>query len=162
MSPVIRPFEPADLSRLHDIRNAAYKPVYASFRDLVGPAIAPYAMANAEEGQGKYLDECCDPSSPQEVHVVEENDTIVGFVTTLANNETKLGVVDLNAVDPKAQGHGIGSWMYDWALTHLKSQGMKAAEVGTGGDASHAPARRAYEKAGFGPSIPNVYYYKEL
>ena len=37
-----------------------------------------------------------------------------------------------------------------------------ARGVGTGGDPSHAPARRAYEKAGFGPAIPSLYYYRAL
>ncbi|WP_309895073.1 hypothetical protein [Archangium sp.] len=33
---------------------------------------------------------------------------------------------------------------------------------GTGGDPSHAPARRAYEKVGFGPAIPSVSLYRLL
>lgn len=162
MSLTVRPFEQSDLARLHEIRVDAYKPVFASFRSLVGARIAKFSLPNAEAEQGSYLDQCCNPDTPQEVHVVERDGQIVGFVTTLSDQNTKLGVVDLNAVDPAAQGGGIGTWMYKWALDHLASQGMKAAEVGTGGDASHAPARRAYEKAGFGPSIPNVYYYTAL
>jgi hypothetical protein len=39
---------------------------------------------------------------------------------------------------------------------------MAVATVSTGGDPSHAPARRAYEKAGFGPAIPSVSLYKLL
>lgn len=50
--------------------------------------------------------------------------------------------------------------MYDYA--QLRMAGMRVAEVGTGGDPSHAPARRAYAKAGFGPGIPSVYLYQEL
>ena len=36
------------------------------------------------------------------------------------------------------------------------------AALGTGGDPSHAPARRACEKAGFDRAIPGVTYYKGL
>ncbi|MFB3103854.1 MAG: hypothetical protein ACE1ZA_02905, partial [Pseudomonadales bacterium] len=57
---------------------------------------------------------------------------------------------------------GIGTWMYEYAVEQLREVGMRVAEVGTGGDPSHAPARRAYAKAGFGPGIPNVYLYQEL
>lgn len=39
---------------------------------------------------------------------------------------------------------------------------MALATVSTGGDPSHAPARRAYEKAGFGPGLPSVYLYRVL
>jgi hypothetical protein len=39
---------------------------------------------------------------------------------------------------------------------------MLAATVATGGDASHAPARRAYQKAGFEAQIPSVWMCRRL
>jgi hypothetical protein len=39
---------------------------------------------------------------------------------------------------------------------------MQAATVSTGGDPSHAPARRAYEKAGFSAQIPSVWFCRTL
>ena len=39
---------------------------------------------------------------------------------------------------------------------------MMLATVGVGGDHSHSPALRAYEKAGFGPSLPSVWMYRVL
>ncbi len=44
----------------------------------------------------------------------------------------------------------------------MKEWGAEVATVSTGGDPSHAPARRAYGKAGFGPAIPSVALYKLL
>ena len=44
----------------------------------------------------------------------------------------------------------------------MREAGVRVATVGTGGDAAHAPARRAYEKAGFGPYLPSIYMYKAL
>ncbi|WP_421723532.1 GNAT family N-acetyltransferase [Bauldia sp.] len=158
----IRRFAPADLKRLHDIRAAAYQPVFRSFRELVGVPIAGVALANLEQEQADYLDTLCGPNSDREVYVVEEGGRIVGFYAVALNGQTKVGELDLNAVDPDCQGRGIGSWMFGRALDRMKEAGMKAATVGTGGDASHAPARRAYEKAGFGPSIPSVYMYRTL
>jgi hypothetical protein len=49
----------------------------------------------------------------------------------------------------------------DFALQLFKEQGMKLALVGTGGDPGHAPARRAYERAGY-TALPLVNYYKDL
>jgi hypothetical protein len=43
-----------------------------------------------------------------------------------------------------------------------KIQGRVITQRGVGGDPSHIPARRAYEKAGFGPSLPNVWMYRVL
>ena len=52
--------------------------------------------------------------------------------------------------------------MFEHALDLMRAAGIKVATVGTGGDDSHAPAYRAYEKAGFGPGIPNFYLYRML
>ncbi len=158
----IRAFEHQDLSRLHEIREAAYTPVFKSFRSIVGEKIAAVALANAEREQGEFLDEICEADSAHDVFVVEHEAEIVAFCSITCNQETKVGVIDLNAVHPDCQGKGVGTWMYEYAVEQLRAGWMRVAEVGTGGDPSHAPARRAYAKAGFGPGIPNVYLYQEL
>jgi hypothetical protein len=43
----------------------------------------------------------------------------------------------------------------------MRAAGLTLAGIGTGGDPGHAPARAAYEKAGFTP-LPLVHYYKAL
>jgi hypothetical protein len=45
---------------------------------------------------------------------------------------------------------------------HLPSGAGRVATVATDGDASHAPARRAYEKAGFTAHIPSVWLCRKL
>ncbi len=87
---------------------------------------------------------------------------IVGFVSVRLNVETRVGEIGLNAVDPAHAGKGIGSAMYEFALARMKTAGMKVATVGTGGDPSHAPARRAYRKVGFDLEIPSVWMFKKL
>ena len=52
--------------------------------------------------------------------------------------------------------------MYDFALARMKEAGMQVATVATGADPSHAPARRAYEKAGFTVQIQSVWLYRKL
>ena len=73
-----------------------------------------------------------------------------------------LGEIGLNAVDPRHAGRGVGTAMYEFALACMKQAGMRAATVATGGDPSHAPARRAYRKAGFDLEIPSVWMCKKL
>lgn len=147
---------------LHDIRNAAFKPVFRSFRNLVGKDIAAIALKNAEAEQGAFLDTICNKDSAHTVFVAERGDKLVGFCSISFDQDTKVGEIDLNAVLPSHQGEGVGAAMFDHALKLMREAGMRAATVGTGGDDSHAPARRAYEKAGFGPAIPNVYMYRLL
>ena len=158
----IRPYRAGDLPRLHAIRKSAYRPIFASFRDIVGDRIAAVAMAAAEREQAAYLDRICGPESDREVYVVECGAAVAGFLSLAYRRQAMVGEIDLNAVDPVYQGRGIGAWMYGFALDRMRAAGMTVATVATGADPSHAPARRAYEKAGFGPALPCVYLYRAL
>ena len=50
----IRPFAVIDLPRLQEIRAAAFRPVFKSFRDIVGEAISARAFATADADQAAY------------------------------------------------------------------------------------------------------------
>ena len=86
---------------------------------------------------------------------------VVGFVAYELNDHSKIGEVQLLAVHPEYQNHGIGTQINIFALQKLKESGMKLAVLGTGGDEGHAPARKSYEKAGY-TGLPLVRYYKAL
>lgn len=60
----IRAFESNDLPVLHEIREAPFKPVFQSFRDLVGKDIAAIALENIERAQGAFLDTICEKFTP--------------------------------------------------------------------------------------------------
>jgi GNAT superfamily N-acetyltransferase len=158
---VIRDYAPEDLPRLHEIRTAAFAPVYASFRAIVGERIAPHAFAGEEEAQGRHLEELCTGDASR-VYVAVKGDQTVGFVAISLDHARGMGELGLNAVDPRLAGQGIGAALYRFALERMGDAGMKAAMVGTGGDPSHAPARRAYAKAGFDRTLPTQWLYREL
>jgi predicted N-acetyltransferase YhbS len=158
----IRPFAPDDLSHIDEIRRLAFEPVFASFRAIVGPAIAKIAFATAEAEQSEHLTKLCDPETPEMVFVAECEGVIVGFVSVSLNSEQKIGEIGLNAVHPGRAGQGVGTALCEFALKEMRRAGMLVATVGTGGDDSHAPARRAYEKAGFGSAIPSLWMYRTL
>ena len=151
-----------DLPGLHRIREAAFAPVFTSFRSLVGEEIATIAFVSAEAEQGKHLDEICAEGSGHHVFAVMAGDETIGFVSFRIDAETRIGELGLNGVHPDHCGQGVGTWMYEQALVRMKALGAEVVEVGTGGDAAHAPARRAYEKAGFTAAIPSVHYYRTL
>ena len=158
----IKPFDPADLSALHEIRTAAYKPIFRSFRELLGPSIAAVALANAEQEQADHLEDLCDPKTPHRVYVVWQGGAPVGFSGLILDHDTKVGEIALNCVHPDHAGRGIGTALYEHLLAEMRAEGMKVATVATGGDPSHAPARRAYEKAGYNAALPTVWLYREL
>lgn len=158
----IRPFAPEDLPSLESIREAAFAPVFQSFRRIVGPEIAAAAFGNLEADQQKLLQDIVSAGSGQRLFVVIQEGAIVAFVAFTADREKKLGEIGLNATHPHHAGKGIGTAMYRFVLDRLRDLGMRAVEVSTGGDSGHAAARRAYEKVGFGPVIPAVHMYRLL
>ena len=162
MSFLIRAYAPADLPSLHIIRAAAFAPVFASFRAIVGPEIAALGLATAEQEQTDLLDAIARPDSGHTLAVAEIAAKPVGFVSWKPNIAPNVGEITLNAVHPDHGGNGIGTALYEHALAALKASGMQLATVGTGGDPSHAPARRAYEKAGFSVHLPSIYMYRKL
>lgn len=158
----MRPAQAADGPRLDQIRQAAFAPVFASFRALLGDDLYELAQARSDEAQGQYLASLLQPGSGWEVYVAEAAGGVAGFVALQHNQATLMGEIGLNAVDPGQAGQGIGTHMYQFALARLKTAGMQVATVSTGGDASHAPARRAYAKAGFTAQIPSVWLCQKL
>jgi ribosomal protein S18 acetylase RimI-like enzyme len=68
---------------------------------------------------------------------------VAGFVSAVVDANTHMGEVYMVAVDPDFQNHGLGKQLTDVATDWLRGAGMTVALVSTGGDAGHAPARRA-------------------
>ena len=158
----IRPYDAEDLEALQRIRAAAFAPIFEGFRAALGAPLSAVALATAEAEQAAHLADICADEAPQRVLVAERNGEIIGFVGFSLDAASKLGEIGLNAVHPDHAGQGVGPRLYNVALDHMRAAGMKAASVGTGGDDAHAPARRAYAKAGFGPAIPSLWMYRLL
>jgi GNAT superfamily N-acetyltransferase len=157
-----RVVEAADLPRLHEIRIAAFTPIHDGYREQIGQEMFEIHYRDWQARQGDLLDQICAPNSGHVVYVALEDGEIVGFVGISADVARERGELGLNAVDPRRQGIGIGAAMHEFALAKLKQVGVKMVLVGTGGDAAHLPARRAYAKAGFAANIPGIYYFKLL
>jgi ribosomal protein S18 acetylase RimI-like enzyme len=158
----IRPFAASDLPAMQQLRQAAFKPIFQSFRNIVGEQIYLIALVKSDSEQAELLESICKSGSPYRVYVAEVNEEVVGFVSFSLNHDKRVGEIGLNAVHPNYAGRGIGTKMYEFAMARMQECGMGLATVGTGGDPSHAPARRAYQKAGFGPALPSVFLYKLL
>ncbi len=158
----IRAFKPGDEPDLQAVRAAAFAPVFQSFRNIVGAKIAARALSGAEAEQEELLRGLCRESADK-LFVAEMGGRIAGFVSyALDVGQTGVGEIGLNAVHPDYAGQGLGTALYEFVLARMRGAGMQVATVGTGGDPAHAPARRAYEKAGFGPYLPSIYMYKTL
>ena len=140
-----RAFAPADLPTLHAIRAAAFAPIFASFRSIVGPEIAALGLATAEQEQADLLDAIAKLDSSHAIAIAESGSTVIGFVSWKNDPATKIGEITLNAVHPDYGGKGVGTALYEHALAALKAAGMQLA---TG--------REFAVRAGIPPAILNV------
>lgn len=150
---MVRPVHSSDTERLQEIRAAAFAPVFASFRSVLGDDIYEAAQQHEDEAQDDMLTSLLAEDSRAEVYAAELDGELVGFMAVHLDAVKHIGEIGLNAVHPSAAGQGIGTQMYDFAIARMKEAGMKVATVSTGGDPSHAPARAAYRKAGFSKEI---------
>jgi GNAT superfamily N-acetyltransferase len=138
----------------------AFEPVFTSFAKILGPHIYPLAYPDWKTLQRNLVESLC-KDEKMHTYVAEIDGQAVGLIAYQFDMETLQGVIEFLVVHPEYQGAGVGTHLNEFALEKMREAGMKVAIVGTGGDDSHAPARKAYEKVGFVP-LPSVWYFKNL
>lgn len=159
---VLRELRQGDLPRLLEIAVAAWRPIFASFRQAYGDELFEMLHPDWEEAKRRQIRSACEPDNPAGVFVAEAGGVVVGFITFAWEAGRGIAEIGNNAVHPDFQGRGIGPRMYAFVFERLRERGVRFVKVTTGGDPSHAPARRAYEKAGFATSWPWVDYWRKL
>ena len=162
MRPRIRPFEDRDAEAVVSLSLRAWAPAYASLERVLGAEIFRRQHPDWREDQRRAVRGVL-AANERNVWVAEAGAGFVaGFVAIeLDHPEEGMGEISMLGVDPDRQGAGIGTALTEFALERLKEAGMGVAMVETGGDPGHAPARRAYEKAGFA-LLPIARYFKNL
>ena len=158
---MVRRYNEKDLGRIIDIGNAAWREIYSMYHRCYGDELFGILMPDSENIKGRQIKEHAS-RHPENIFVCEEDSRIVGFITFNLDYQRKIATVGNNAVDPAYRHKGIGQQMYEVAFRHFREEGMFYAKVTTGLDEAHAPARRAYERAGFDIRCEDVTYYKKL
>ena len=138
----------------------AWAPVFASMQNVLGDAVFQELYPDWQASQQAAVEAVC-AAEGSHVWVATAAGSAVGFVAVKLHTETRMGEIDMLAVDPDAQGRGVGSALTACALDWIKAAGMTVAMVETGGDPGHEGARHTYEKAGFG-LLPIARYFKKL
>ncbi len=157
-----RALEATDIERVLEICRLAFGPIFEGFRQNVGAELFDRFYSDSEDRQIDDLRAFCEAGEDRTVIVAEWDGLVVGFVTLSANPAEQIGEIALNAVHPDYGCRGIGRDMVEFALARMKEEGILAVKVATGGDRSHAAARRTYEKAGFTNAIPSITMFKLL
>ena len=161
MSLHIRAYDDNDLDAIVELSLLAWERVFVSFRQVLGPEIYARIYPDWRKSQSEVVERICCDTVQYNTLVAEVDGTVAGFLVYELRAESATGEVQLLAVHPDYQNDGIGTELNLCALAKMRAAGMHMAEVATGGEEGHAPARRSYEKAGYTP-LPLVRYYKAL
>jgi ribosomal protein S18 acetylase RimI-like enzyme len=156
---LIRKYSKSDLPKMIDLSLHAFKPVFTSFRKVLGKNIFAYLYPNWRKIQSDGITYSCKKKQNNTILVAEKGERVVGFI--IIKRRKKAAEILLLAVHPLFQKQGIGTKLNKAALANMKNEGITFVEVGTGGDEGHAPARKTYKKVGYIP-LPLVRYYKKL
>jgi ribosomal protein S18 acetylase RimI-like enzyme len=157
----IRSVNDGDVEDVVELSLLAWEPVFRSFRHVLGPGIYSQIWPEWRSSQREAIEAVCRDGDETPVYVAEVDGRVVGFIAYKLHTGDRVGEVRLLAVHPEYQDGGIGTALNDFALEKMRESGMRMAKVETGGDPSHAPARRCYEKAGYTP-LPLVRYFQDL
>ena len=161
----IRPLSQDDMEEVIQLSLLAWAPIFHSFEQVLGTKIYSLIYPDWRKAQRDVVVKICQEDEKTQTWVAESQGKVTGFIAytlnSRENGQDNTGEVELLAVHPDYQNHGIGTALNNFVLEKMKESGMKLAIVGTGGDPGHAPARRSYEKAGY-TALPQVRYYQDL
>lgn len=187
---IIRALRDDDIDPVVEFSVRAWRPVFESFMEVMGPDIFRRIYPHWQAGQADAVRDACrdeahrtwvaeapeapetlEPANrPEASHAPGAPDMAgesrraarpAAFVVVAVHDDPRRGEIYMIAVDPDYQNRGIGLALVNFATDRITELGLPLAEIGTGGDPGHAPARHVYEKAGFTP-VPLVRYYKAL
>jgi GNAT superfamily N-acetyltransferase len=153
--PRVRPYARKDWAAVLEICVLAFAPACESLERRRGVDLGWKAAME------RYLRSLTRPSRTRGLLVAEVRTTVVGFVHYDIDPETRSGSVGVSAVHPARQGRGIGSLLFRRVIDAMRAQGLECATADASTEASQAPLRRAYEKAGF-VARPAVHYVVNL
>lgn len=156
---IIRQAKPEDYNRVVEIAVEAW-----SVRGMNYLLEKKYGIVGSKTKEERIEAEVRDflTRNPENALVSEYEGKIVGFIFFSLDEDRKIGTIGYNAVDRKYQNRGIGTAQVTETLKIFREKGMRYAQVFTWLDEAHAPARRIYEKAGFGRLIEHCTYFREL
>lgn len=156
----MREYQAEDLEAVMAIANAGWKEIRKMSRAALGDRMADMMNpAGDDKSKGLQVKDQID-SGLYNIDICEHDGEIVGFITY--KHDGFIGEICNNAAKPGTGLKGIGQMMYKFVLEKFRSENVKIAKVTTGMDYAHAPARKAYERAGFSKHLDSTTYFMEL
>lgn len=144
-----------------EIGTRAWAPLYEGFRRAFGEELFLLLVPDVSTVKGEQIRRHC-TEHPDWVLVCEVQGQPAAFLTYYLRPELGCGEIGNNAVAPDWRHRGLAQRLYAKVFERFRAAGLRFAKVTTNLDDGHAPARRAYERAGFDISCPAITYYRKL
>lgn len=160
MKPQIEAYEPHHLDAIVRLSLRAWAPVFESLRGVMDREVYSEFFPDWRVSQRRAVEEVCADEQSRVWVAVVAGET-AGFVAVRLHQADRMGEIYMLAVDPDAQGRGVGGALTAFAIDRMRDAGMAVAMVETGGDPGHAPARHTYEQQGF-RLFPVARYFMKL
>jgi len=150
-----RPAVPADYPALERMVIASFEPItWARTADrLFGPL-------NGKDWRERWRLRLAKVFATQHVLVGEADGQIAAMASASIEPETRLGYIDLLAVDPGHQGRGYGRAMLRAMLAYLKQQGCRHAHLEC--LAENEAGNRLYRSEGFREVARSIRWFIEI
>ena len=97
-----------DLDQLESIRQEAFKPVFESFKNILGSIVYEHAQLPEDLQQKEMLKEMFQQSSVWSVYALRETGKLIGFVSLRTDSASMVCEIGLNAIHPDYAGKGYG------------------------------------------------------
>ena len=158
---LVVPYEAGHRAVALDVAIRSWEPVFQLVRESVPRFV--YENFYPEGWRTRQIADLAQvlDEEPSNVDVAMEGGTVVGWVCTRLHPEDSMGEIYVITVAPEHQRQGVGRVLMQHAHDRVRQAGMRMIMVETGGDPGHAPARAAYEAAGY-QRWPVARYFKDL
>lgn len=163
MSIIIERGQKADVEACKEIFVTVWEGIHGVYTDLIGEELHDVFFGNWKDNvDNGFVASFLSAVDENRAFVAKDGDKIAGFAYYRAIEEKKVANIGYNAVGLEYKKKGIGSMLYQSMIESMKAEGFQYVSVSTGLDDAHAPARKAYERAGFEKNLPSVRYFQKL
>ena len=163
MSIVIEYAKKTDVEACKEIYLSVWEGIHGVYTDMIGEELHDVFFGNWKDNvDNGFVGIFQDAIDANRAFVAKDGDKVAGFAYYRAIEEHKVANIGRNAVGLEYKKKGIGSMLYQRMIESMKAEGFQYVSVSTGLDDAHAPARKAYERAGFEKNLPSVRYFQKL